>query len=203
MSYKLSVDVGGTFTDIVVFDDKAKKTYVTKVSSTPQDYSIGIEEGIQKISAAYQIPVAEINYFIHGTTVATNALLERKGAKTALITTKGFRDVLEIGRQKRPDLYNFWVKRPEPPIPRYLVFEIDERTLADGSIIRKVEEDNAREVIRQMKKYDVEYPEQNIPVFLDYFNMTKEEFDAVLDKHVNRELFEKKSGIWQPVFCIK
>lgn len=156
MSYKLSVDVGGTFTDIVVFDDKAKKTYVTKVSSTPQDYSIGIEEGIQKISASYQIPVAEINYFIHGTTVATNALLERKGAKTALITTKGFRDVLEIGRQKRPDLYNFWVKRPEPPIPRYLVFEIDERTLADGSIIRKVEEDNAREVIRQMKKYDVE-----------------------------------------------
>ena len=155
MSYKLSVDVGGTFTDIVVFDDKAKKTYVTKVSSTPQDYSIGIEEGIQKISASYQIPVAEINYFIHGTTVATNALLERKGAKTALITTKGFRDVLEIGRQKRPDLYNFWVKRPEPPIPRYLVFEIDERTLADGSIIREVEEDNAREVIRQMKKYDV------------------------------------------------
>lgn len=156
MSYKLSVDVGGTFTDIVVFDDKAKKTYVTKVSSTPQDYSIGIEEGIQKISAAHQIPIGEINYFIHGTTVATNALLERKGAKTALITTKGFRDVLEIGRQKRPDLYNFWVKRPEPPIPRYLVFEIDERTLADGSVIKDVDEQNAREVIKQMKKYGVE-----------------------------------------------
>ena len=156
MSYKLSVDVGGTFTDIVVFDDKAKKTYVTKVSSTPQDYSIGIEEGIQKISAAHQIPVNEINYFIHGTTVATNALLERKGAKTALITTKGFRDVLEIGRQKRPDLYNFWVKRPEPPIPRYLVFEIDERTLADGSVIKDVEEENAKDVIKQMKKYGVE-----------------------------------------------
>lgn len=156
MSYKLSVDVGGTFTDIVVFDDKEKKTYVTKVSSTPQDYSIGIEEGIQKISAAHQIPIGEIDYFIHGTTVATNALLERKGAKTALVTTKGFRDVLEIGRQKRPDLYNFWVKRPEPPIPRYLVFEIDERTLADGSVIRDVEEEDARQAIAQMKKYGVE-----------------------------------------------
>lgn len=156
MSYKLSVDVGGTFTDIVVFNDKTKKTYVTKVSSTPQDYSIGIVEGIQKISAAHQIPIEEISYFIHGTTVATNALLERKGAKTALIITKGFRDVLEIGRQKRPDLYNFWVKRPEPPIPRYLVFEIDERTLADGSVIRSVDEQNAREVIKQMKKFGVE-----------------------------------------------
>lgn len=156
MSYKLSVDVGGTFTDIVVFDDKAKKTYVTKVSSTPQDYSIGIEAGIQKISVAHQIPIGQISYFIHGTTVATNALLERKGAKTALITTKGFRDVLEIGRQKRPDLYNFWVKRPEPPIPRYLVFEIDERTLADGSVIKDVEEENARDVIQQMKKHGVE-----------------------------------------------
>lgn len=156
MSYKLSVDVGGTFTDIVVFDDQAKKIYVTKVSSTPQDYSIGIEEGIEKISKSYNIPIQEINYFIHGTTVATNALLERKGAKTALITTKGFRDVLEIGRQKRPDLYNFWVKRPEPPIPRYLVFEVDERTLADGSIIKDVEEDNAKSVIKQLKKYGVE-----------------------------------------------
>ena len=156
MSYKLSVDVGGTFTDIVVFDSEKKQTYVTKVSSTPQDYSIGIEEGIQKIAAAHQIPLDQFDYFIHGTTVATNALLERKGAKTALITTKGFRDVLEIGRQKRPDLYNFWVKRPEPPIPRYLVFEIDERILADGSVLKEVNEEEAKEVIGQMKKYGVE-----------------------------------------------
>lgn len=156
MGYKLSVDVGGTFTDIVVFDDKKKKTYTTKVSSTPQDYSIGIEEGILKISNRYDLPVEKIDYFIHGTTVATNALLERKGAKTALITTKGFRDVLEIGRQKRPSLYNFWIKRPEPPIPRYLVFEIDERTLSDGSVLKGVERDNALEVIGQLKKYGVE-----------------------------------------------
>ena len=156
MSYKLSVDVGGTFTDIVVFDSEKKQTYVTKVSSTPRDYSIGIEEGIQKIAAAHQIPLDQIDYFIHGTTVATNALLARNGAKTALITTKGFRDVLEIGRQKRPDLYNFWVKRPEPPIPRYLVFEIDERILADGSVLKEVNEEEAKEVIGQMKKYGVE-----------------------------------------------
>ena len=78
MSYKLSVDVGGTFTDIVVYDDAEKKTYTTKVSSTPSDYSIGIEEGIKKISRVYGLPVENMDYFIHGTTVATNPLLERK-----------------------------------------------------------------------------------------------------------------------------
>lgn len=156
MSYKLSVDVGGTFTDIVVYDDAEKKTYTTKVSSTPSDYSIGIEEGIKKISRVYGLPVENMDYFIHGTTVATNTLLERKGAKTALVTTKGFRDVLEIGRQKRPDLYNFWVKRPQPPIPRYLVFEIDERTLADGTVLKSVERGDAEAVIEQLKRFGVE-----------------------------------------------
>lgn len=155
LSYKLSVDVGGTFTDIVVYDDAEKKTYTTKVSSTPSDYSIGIEEGIKKISRVYGLPVENMDYFIHGTTVATNTLLERKGAKTALVTTKGFRDVLEIGRQKRPDLYNFWVKRPQPPIPRYLVFEIDERTLADGTVLKSVERGDAEAVIEQLKRFGV------------------------------------------------
>ena len=116
MAYRLSVDVGGTFTDIVLFDDENKKIHTTKVSSTPQDQSIGLIEGIRKICAQVGIDYDEISYFIHGTTVATNALLERKGAKTALIVTEGFRDVFEIGRQNRPDLYNFWISRPKPPI---------------------------------------------------------------------------------------
>ena len=118
MSYRLSVDVGGTFTDIVLFDDVTKEVHTTKTHSTPQDYSQGIRIGIKKICDQVGIDIGEITYFIHGTTVATNALLERKGAKTALITTEGFRDGLEIARQRRPDRYNFWVQRPISPIPR-------------------------------------------------------------------------------------
>ena len=116
MSYRLSVDVGGTFTDIVLFDDKNKTVHTTKTHSTPKDYSLGIQNGIKKSATRSGIDIGEIVYFIHGTTVATNALLERKGAKTALITTEGFRDVLEVARQRRPDLYNFWVQTGRNPL---------------------------------------------------------------------------------------
>lgn len=156
MGYRLSVDVGGTFTDIVLFDDSTKTIHATKVLSTPKDQSIGLIEGIEKICKQVGIDYSEITYFIHGTTVATNALLERKGAKTALITTKGFRDVFEIGRQRRPDIYNFWVRRNKPPIPRHLVYEVNERVLFDGTIAQALDEEDARRVIRQIKAQDVE-----------------------------------------------
>ncbi|MGE4277418.1 MAG: hydantoinase/oxoprolinase family protein [Lawsonibacter sp.] len=156
MSYRLSVDVGGTFTDIVLFNDVTHEIHTTKTPSTPRDQSIGLIEGVEKICAQVGIDYGEISYFIHGTTVATNALLERKGAKTALITTKGFRDVLEIGRQTRPDLYNFWVSRPKPPIPRHLVFEADERVLSDGTIQKELTEEEADRVAAQVKAIEAE-----------------------------------------------
>ena len=156
MSYRLSVDVGGTFTDIVIFDDEKKLIHTTKVHSTPADSSIGIENGIKKICKQLGISPEEITYFIHGTTVATNALLERKGARTALVTTKGFRDILEIARQSRPDLYNFWVQRPTPPIPRYLVYELDERSYYDGTVVKTVDEKEVDELVRKLKAEKVE-----------------------------------------------
>ena len=156
MSYRLSVDVGGTFTDIVIFDDEKKLIHTTKVHSTPADSSIGIENGIKKICKQLGISPEEITYFIHGTTVATNALLERKGARTALVTTKGFRDILEIARQSRPDLYNFWVQRPTPPIPRYLVDELDERSYYDGTVVKTVDEKEVDELVRKLKAEKVE-----------------------------------------------
>lgn len=156
MSYRLSVDVGGTFTDIVMFDDAAKKVYTTKVHSTPQDSSVGIENGIRKICQQLNVPPEEITYFIHGTTVATNALLERKGARTALITTKGFRDILEIARQSRPDLYNFWEQRPLPPIPRYLVYELTERSLYDGTVSKAVNPAEVEALAQSLREQKVE-----------------------------------------------
>ena len=156
MGYRLSVDVGGTFTDIVLFDEEKRQIYTTKVSSTPQDQSIGLIEGIQKICAQYGIRYSDINYFIHGTTVATNALLERKGAKAALITTAGFRDVFEIGRQRRPSLYDFWAKRPKPPIPRNLIFEVTERIVADGSERTELDREQAKNIAEKIRDLGIE-----------------------------------------------
>jgi len=156
MTYRLSVDVGGTFTDIVLFDEESKKIYTTKVSSTPKDQSIGLINGIKKITNGAKVNYSDISYFIHGTTVATNALLEREGAKTVLVTTKGFRDVFEIARQRRPDLYDFWSKRPKPPIPRYLTFEVPERVLYNGKVEKKLNEVEAIQIIEKIKKYNAE-----------------------------------------------
>ena len=156
MSYRLSVDVGGTFTDIVLFDEKTQTIHTTKVHSTPSDSSIGIEKGIRKICRQAGITPEDISYFIHGTTVATNALLERKGAKSALITTQGFRDIMEIANQTRPDLYNFWVQRPPSPIPRYLVFEVPERVMADGSVSVQLDESSVPKIAAQLRELEVE-----------------------------------------------
>ena len=112
MAWRIGVDSGGTFTDVCLFDDETGTVAVWKVSSTPDDPSHGIAagviEGIERVGAS----PAAVMYFGHGTTVATNALIQHKGARTGLITTDGFRDLLEIGRQKRPDLYDIQVDKP-------------------------------------------------------------------------------------------
>ena len=133
----------------MLFNNNDKRIYTTKTPSTTNDQSIGLINGIKKIQKEIGLKsFKDISYFIHGTTVATNALLERKGAKTALITTEGFRDVFEIARQKRPNLYDFWAKRPKPPVPRYLIFEMSERILYDGSIKKKFDTKRAMEIIK-------------------------------------------------------
>ena len=110
--YRIGIDVGGTFTDVTLLNSETGKYYTYKLSSTLQDQSIAIANGAKETLELYGVPVSEIEYFGHGTTVATNMIIERKGAKTALITTKGFRDLLEIGRQTRPSLYNTQEDQP-------------------------------------------------------------------------------------------
>ena len=131
---KLGVDVGGTFTDLVVFDERDGTIRLTKVPSTPRSPDEGVLNGIRRLAAEFAIDAAAIDFFIHGTTVATNALIERKGVKAALLTTAGFRDVLHIGRQTRPKLYDFFEQRPDPLIPRHLRFEVPERMLYTGEV---------------------------------------------------------------------
>ena len=129
---RLGVDVGGTFTDVVTVD-AAGHVVTAKVPSTPADSSAGVIAGWRALAE----PAALVEVFAHGTTVATNALLERRGGRTALVTTEGFRDLIEIGRQNRASLYDLTRHRPPPLVPRGLRFVVRER-MGPGGIIAPV-----------------------------------------------------------------
>ena len=119
---RLAADIGGTFTDIAVFNDKTGQLTFGKALSTPDRLVDGISAGVEKAGSEY----AAANLFLHGSTVAINTMLERTGAKTALVTTEGFRDVYEIGRINRPDAYNLFFQKHKPLVERALCFEVAE-----------------------------------------------------------------------------
>src|SRR5215469_9427267 len=133
---RLAADIGGTFTDIALFDDKTGQLTFSKTLSTPDRLVDGITAGVAKTGTDY----ASANLFLHGSTIAINAILERTGAKTALITTDGFRDVYEIGRINRPDAYNLYFQKHKPLIERALRFEVKERIRADGEVLKPLDE---------------------------------------------------------------
>lgn len=146
---RVGVDVGGTFTDVVAIDERGQIHYA-KVPSTPSDQSVGVVHALHTLVAKMGVRPADVQVFVHGTTVATNTLLERKGARVGLLTTRGFRDVLHIGRQSRPHLYDLYVERPEPLVPRRFRREIHERTLATGEIEHPVDPAEVRRVVREV-----------------------------------------------------
>ena len=132
-SYRVGIDIGGTFTDIVLLG-RDDIVLTKKISSTPDDYGRAIAEGLKSLINENGIDPAEVDEVVHATTVAANAVLEGKGAKTALITTEGFRDVLEFRRVRVPELYNLDYVKPKPLVPRQLRLEIHERIGASGQI---------------------------------------------------------------------
>jgi len=153
--FKVGVDIGGTFTDIVILGSDGSIA-TKKVSSTPEDYSIAIITGVQQLFKELNLHPDNIKGFIHASTVATNTILENKGAKTALITSKGFRDVLEMRRTRIPQLYNLFYDKPAPLSPRRLRFEVDERMGPRGEVWRPLSEDSVRSVLEKVKAADVE-----------------------------------------------
>lgn len=155
MAWRVGVDSGGTFTDVCLFDEANGRVDVWKVSSTPDDPSLGIATGIAEAIARVGAAPAAISYFGHGTTVATNALIQHRGARTGLITTDGFRDLLEIGRQKRPDLYDLMVDKPMPLVSRDLRLEVPERLRHDGSVETPLDEAAFRHAVRRLRAADV------------------------------------------------
>lgn len=156
MTYRLAIDTGGTFTDVALIGERERLVKVAKVPSTPENPALAVISGIKKILKENHLSPEKVSYLLHGTTVATNALLELKGARTALLTTKGFRDVLEIGRQTRPELYNFFSHRPVPVVTRDLRFEIEERILPTGEVFKKLDEPGLMRVIQILKEKQVE-----------------------------------------------
>ena len=180
--FLIGVDIGGTFTDIVAVDQKNGKQFNGKVLTTPQNPSEAVLNGVKEILSKHKIDPKKCRV-IHGTTLVANALIERKGAKTALLTTKGFRDVLEIGREWRYDLFALDLDMPLPIVPRNLRFEVSERLNFEGKIIKKLDEKELIKVAKEIKKSGV----QTLGiVFLHSFkNSTHEKFaKKIIQKHV-------------------
>jgi len=156
MSSRVGVDIGGTFTDLVVVDETTGAVRVGKVLTTPKDPAHGVEEGVHALLGEAGVAASSVRAVVHGTTLATNALIERKGAKTALLTTAGFRDTLEIRSEGRYDMYDLFIDPPAPLVPRHLRREVSERLLPDGSVLRSLDEAGARREIAALVGEDVE-----------------------------------------------
>jgi N-methylhydantoinase A len=154
--YRIGVDVGGTFTDFAIWNAPTGDYLYFKVPSTPADPSVAIVEGIARILDLFKIASAEVAYIGHGTTVATNMIIERRGVRTALITTRGFRDVLAIGRQTRPALYDTSIRKPEPLVERYLRREVSERLTAQGECLRPLNAAELESVLTELAETGIE-----------------------------------------------
>ena len=158
MPYRLGVDVGGTFTDLLLIDEKTGATHMAKVPSTPEDSSIGVLKGIDKVCAVAGVPAREITHVMHGTTVATNAILTGKGARVGLVTTKGYRQVLQIARSFVPGGLGGWIiyNKSDPLAPLELTIEADERIGAKGDVVRALDEADLKKKLEALKKRGIE-----------------------------------------------
>jgi len=154
--YRLGCDIGGTFTDFVLVNNQTGEFQINKCLTTPGDPSDAVEQGIRELLEQTPGFMPKIDEIIHGTTLVINAIIERKGAKTGLITTKGFRDVLELGREIRYDAYDIFSEYPLPLVPRSLRYEVSERITSDGRVIRALEAKDVQKVLSELLESGIE-----------------------------------------------
>ncbi|MCS7103318.1 MAG: hydantoinase/oxoprolinase family protein, partial [Candidatus Korarchaeum sp.] len=152
MPLRIGIDIGGAFTDLVSYNDETGEMTWVKVETTPADPSIGVLNSVKKSG----ISMKNAKVIVHGQTLVINTIITKSGAKVGLITTKGYRDNLEIQRSNRRDMYNFRYKKPEPFVPRYLRLEVDERIMADGSVLKELNEEQVRRVARRLLEEGIE-----------------------------------------------
>jgi N-methylhydantoinase A len=178
MSYVVAVDIGGTFTDLVAFDRERRKVIYTKSPTTYGNFV----EGIVDCFAKAKIPPSDITLVNHGTTLVINALIQRRGGRTALITTKGFRDVIEIARGNRPDPFDLYYRRDEPLIPRELRFEVRERLASDGTVIEPLDIEQLGRLATRLRELKLD----GVAIFFmnSYANAAHEEAAAALLKRL-------------------
>ncbi|HEY1267696.1 MAG TPA: hydantoinase/oxoprolinase family protein [Candidatus Binatia bacterium] len=149
--YRVGVDIGGTFTDLLLIGADGRAV-IGKTLTTPADPSLAVETALSRALAEGPAQSGERGTLVHGTTLVTNAIIERKGAPTALLTTAGFRDALEIGREQRYELYDLNLEFPKPLVPRHLRFDVPERTAADGSILQPLDESFLRRLVAELRE---------------------------------------------------
>ena len=153
--YRVGVDIGGTFTDVVLLDDGGN-VISKKISSSVEDYALAIVEGLESVFARHGVAPGEVAEIMHGTTVASNAILELAGARVGLVTSKGFRDVLELRNLRMPRLYDLTWEKPPPLVERYLRVVVDERVNAAGEVVRPLAREDARRAVRRLLGEGVE-----------------------------------------------
>ena len=154
--FRLGCDIGGTFTDFVLLNDQTGELTINKCLTTPKDPSDAVEQGIRELEVKVPGFVEKMDEVIHGTTLVINSIIERKGARTGLITTKGFRDVLELGREIRYAPYDIFSEYPKPLVPRQYRLEVDERIRSDGTILKPLDPEEAKQVVRSLVSMGVE-----------------------------------------------
>jgi N-methylhydantoinase A len=154
--WRIGIDVGGTFTDGIAWNEESGEVARAKVLSSPEDSGRAFLLAVERLMREGGIGGEAVSYLVHGTTVATNAVLQRRLARVAFITTEGFRDLLEIGRQVRPDPYDVFAVKPAPLVPRQLCLEVEERIAADGSIVRPLAAASIDRVVERLRGGDIE-----------------------------------------------
>ncbi|HEV7665252.1 MAG TPA: hydantoinase/oxoprolinase family protein, partial [Chloroflexota bacterium] len=154
--FRVGVDIGGTFTDLILVDDVTGEMTIGKVLTTPHDPSQAVADVLQHTLTAASAPAEQVQHVIHGTTLVTNAVIERKGSATALLTTKGYRDAYEIAREHRYDLYDLFLEMPEPLVPRHLRLEVDERVYADGRVAREPDAQAVARLVAELRDKGIE-----------------------------------------------
>ena len=153
---RLGIDTGGTFTDFVLRDEASGGSWFAKALSTPSDPARAALEGIERLASVRPFALADVGQILIATTVATNAILERKGGRTALVTTRGFRDVLIMGRSKRFDTFDLWLDKPRPLVPRRAIHEVDERIDHEGNVLRPLDRASIAAVADRLADDEVE-----------------------------------------------
>ncbi len=154
--YRIGLDIGGTFTDLVLLNEATGEIRLHKILTTPDDPAAAALQGVADVCRAAGLTPADVEMLVHGTTLVTNAIIERTGPPTALLTTRGFRDILEMGKEQRYDIYDLFLGFPEPLVPRRRRIEVDERVDRDGTVLTPVDLAQVRGAVRDLVAQGVE-----------------------------------------------